>query len=308
MIDIITPYRRAEDRAPRRLRQPAERRSRVALHAAHAPTATGAPSPGARSPRRSDEVALFLGAAGLARGDRACHLRAQPRRVDERGARHPGRRRRDGARLRRRARRSRRRTSSQHSDAKVVFVDTPRAARRACFEAWDAYAARRRASCCSTTRSTSAAVLDRAPRRGQEGARRTRRSSASSCPGRARSRVGARARPRGAGRVRADDERRLARSAGDDALHERHLGQPQGRAAHAPQRGASTGSTGCAATRPCSTRATVDLLWLPMSHIFGFGEACLGNTLGFTTLHGRSARACSTQLPEVRPSVFMSVP
>src|SRR5262249_53448500 len=27
----------------------------------------------------------------------------------------------------------------------------------------------------------------------------------------------------------------------------------------------------------------VDLLWLPMSHIFGFGEMCLGNTLGWTS-------------------------
>jgi long-chain acyl-CoA synthetase len=51
----------------------------------------------------------------------------------------------------------------------------------------------------------------------------------------------------------------------------------------------------------------VDLLWLPLSHVFGFGEACLGNTLGFTTYW------CEPQdvlplLPEVRPSVFMSVP
>jgi long-chain acyl-CoA synthetase len=51
----------------------------------------------------------------------------------------------------------------------------------------------------------------------------------------------------------------------------------------------------------------VDLLWLPFSHIFGFGEACLGNTLGFTSY------LCDPQsvielLPEVRPSVLMSVP
>ena len=34
---------------------------------------------------------------------------------------------------------------------------------------------------------------------------------------------------------------------------------------------------------PLVDEGAVDLLWLPMSHIFGFGEACLGNTLGFTT-------------------------
>jgi long-chain acyl-CoA synthetase len=51
----------------------------------------------------------------------------------------------------------------------------------------------------------------------------------------------------------------------------------------------------------------VDLLWLPMSHIFGFGEACLGNTLGFTT-YMVDPRVVLEQLPIVKPSVFMSVP
>jgi long-chain acyl-CoA synthetase len=51
----------------------------------------------------------------------------------------------------------------------------------------------------------------------------------------------------------------------------------------------------------------VDLLWLPMSHIFGFGEACLGNTLGFTTYFADPSVALA-KLPEVRPSIFMSVP
>lgn len=51
----------------------------------------------------------------------------------------------------------------------------------------------------------------------------------------------------------------------------------------------------------------VDLLWLPMSHIFGFGEACLGNTLGFLTYLADPATLMA-KLPEVRPSVLMSVP
>ena len=51
----------------------------------------------------------------------------------------------------------------------------------------------------------------------------------------------------------------------------------------------------------------VDLLWLPMSHIFGFGEACLGNTLGFTTYLSEPASVLG-ELPRVRPNVFMSVP
>lgn len=52
---------------------------------------------------------------------------------------------------------------------------------------------------------------------------------------------------------------------------------------------------------------SVDLLWLPMSHIFGFGEACLGNSLGFTSYLSDPATVLH-RLPEVRPNVFMSVP
>jgi long-chain acyl-CoA synthetase len=51
----------------------------------------------------------------------------------------------------------------------------------------------------------------------------------------------------------------------------------------------------------------IDVLWLPMSHIFGFGEVCLGNTLGFTTYMCEPPQALA-KLAEVRPSVFMSVP
>jgi long-chain acyl-CoA synthetase len=51
----------------------------------------------------------------------------------------------------------------------------------------------------------------------------------------------------------------------------------------------------------------VDLLWLPMSHIFGFGEACLGNSLGWLTYLTEPSQVLA-QLPKVRPQVFMSVP
>ncbi len=50
-----------------------------------------------------------------------------------------------------------------------------------------------------------------------------------------------------------------------------------------------------------------DLLWLPMSHIFGFGEACLGNTLGFVSYLCEPTEVLA-RLPEVRPQVLMSVP
>lgn len=51
----------------------------------------------------------------------------------------------------------------------------------------------------------------------------------------------------------------------------------------------------------------VDLLWLPMSHIFGFGEAGLGNLLGFETYVCEPAEVVAL-MPELRPHVFMSVP
>ena len=52
---------------------------------------------------------------------------------------------------------------------------------------------------------------------------------------------------------------------------------------------------------------SVDALWLPFSHIFGFGELCLGNTLGFTS-YLVDPGSVLARLPEIKPSVFMSVP
>lgn len=51
----------------------------------------------------------------------------------------------------------------------------------------------------------------------------------------------------------------------------------------------------------------VDLCWLPFSHVFGFGEISLGNTLGFTTYLTNPADVLD-QMGDVRPSVFMSIP
>ncbi len=50
-----------------------------------------------------------------------------------------------------------------------------------------------------------------------------------------------------------------------------------------------------------------DLLWLPMSHIFGFGELCAGNLLGWETYLATPADVLDL-LPTVAPQVFMSVP
>ena len=58
---------------------------------------------------------------------------------------------------------------------------------------------------------------------------------------------------------------------------------------------------------PLIEEGYTDLLWLPLSHIFGFGEVCLGNTLGFVTYWSDPGRVLA-DLPRVRPEVFMSVP
>jgi long-chain acyl-CoA synthetase len=57
----------------------------------------------------------------------------------------------------------------------------------------------------------------------------------------------------------------------------------------------------------CLHDEAVDLLWLPMSHIFGFGELCLGNALGFQS-HLVCPGDVIEDMPTVAPTVFMSVP
>lgn len=55
------------------------------------------------------------------------------------------------------------------------------------------------------------------------------------------------------------------------------------------------------------TEGDRDLLWLPMSHIFGFGELCVGDTLGYETYLATPADVLDL-LPEIAPQVFFSVP
>jgi long-chain acyl-CoA synthetase len=62
-----------------------------------------------------------------------------------------------------------------------------------------------------------------------------------------------------------------------------------------------------AAIVPAIPEGGVDLLWLPFSHVFGWGEVGLGNVLGFTSWLVRPDQAIA-KMPEVRPSIFMSVP
>ncbi|HEY4176620.1 MAG TPA: AMP-dependent synthetase/ligase [Kofleriaceae bacterium] len=50
-----------------------------------------------------------------------------------------------------------------------------------------------------------------------------------------------------------------------------------------------------------------DICWLPMSHIFGFGELCVGNALAWETYLTTPAEVLDL-LPQVAPNVFFSVP
>ena len=62
--------------------------------------------------------------------------------------------------------------------------------------------------------------------------------------------------------------------------------------------------------RACAGRLeedAVELLWLPMSHIFGYAESCIGNLLGWTSYLSDPEHALE-DLQAIRPQVFWSVP
>ncbi|MFB6263659.1 MAG: long-chain fatty acid--CoA ligase [Bradymonadaceae bacterium] len=69
----------------------------------------------------------------------------------------------------------------------------------------------------------------------------------------------------------------------------------------------SNGSDWVEVNGPHVDEHPVDLCWLPFSHLFGFGEISLGNTLGFTTYLADPSNVLDL-MPEVAPSVFMSIP
>ncbi len=58
---------------------------------------------------------------------------------------------------------------------------------------------------------------------------------------------------------------------------------------------------------PLLHEGDVDVLWLPMSHIFGWGQFGLGNQLGFITYFSEPPKALE-HLQTLSPHIFMSVP
>jgi len=58
---------------------------------------------------------------------------------------------------------------------------------------------------------------------------------------------------------------------------------------------------------PLIPQEKIDLLWLPTSHIFGWGELGLGHALGFKTYFTNPIEALSL-MPIIKPTIFISVP
>ncbi len=58
---------------------------------------------------------------------------------------------------------------------------------------------------------------------------------------------------------------------------------------------------------PLLAEGNVDILWLPMSHVYGWGQFCLGNQLGFRTYFSSPVQALR-HMTALSPHIFMSVP
>ncbi len=248
------------------------------------------------------KVALFLAASGLERGDRAAIF--APNRVEWMSAAlgiqaaggvmvpiYPAS------------------TSSQagyiakHSDTRFLFVDTPALLRRV-LEAWTEYAAVERIVLFDD-------ALDPAPLLAEL------RAAGKDAPSAAdvEDKVVTWSRAIRTGAARGEEspsafQERLDSVRLEDAAVMLYTSGTTGNPKGVPLTHGN-GSANFADWLECNAslldEELVDLLWLPMSHIFGYGEACIGNTLGFVTYMTDPQKVLGL-LPVVRPNVFMSVP
>jgi long-chain acyl-CoA synthetase len=247
-------------------------------------------------------VALFLGAVGLRSGDRACVF--APNRVEWISAAlaiqaaggvmvpiYPSNTAEQAAYV------------AQHSDAKVIFVDTPALLARI-FESWGSYDQVQRIvllddklDASRVLASVQAKGFDVPPYADVE--RTLVTWSHATKIGETRDREEPGLFEHVMNSVSLDQPGLMLYTSGTS-------GNPKG----VPLTHRNVGVNGLdwlKCNRTVVNEGMVDLLWLPMSHIFGFGEACLGNSLGFTT-YLADPRTVIDKLPEVRPHVFMSVP
>ncbi|MFO0612573.1 MAG: AMP-dependent synthetase/ligase [Polyangiaceae bacterium] len=192
---------------------------------------------------------------------------------------------------------------ASHSDARFVFVDTAMLLRRI-FEGWSSYGLVERIVLLDDALD-AAAVLAELRSQGKE--------APSLADVEARVVTWSRAVQIGAARAAEKpgevDERMKSVSLEDNAIMlytSGTTGNPKG-VPLTHQNVAANGSDWLEVNASLLDEDAVDLLWLPMSHIFGLGQACLGNTLGFLTYLAEPHKVLDL-LPVVRPRVFMSVP
>jgi long-chain acyl-CoA synthetase len=194
---------------------------------------------------------------------------------------------------------------AQHSDAKVVFVDTAAILSRI-FEAWDEYAHVSRIVTLSLQPLEPGPIIEELRAKGKrvpalaEVEKKLVSWSKVQAIGAARDAEDPRAFEALLNAVTLDQVGEMLYTSGTS-------GNPKG----VPLTHRNVGVNGQDWLR-CNAplledSGDVDLLWLPMSHIFGFGEVCLGNTFGWTTYMSDPGKVMG-HLPEVKPSVFMSVP
>lgn len=192
----------------------------------------------------------------------------------------------------------------EHSDTKVLFVDTPALLQRV-FEGWSAYANVTRIVTLCTTPIDPGPIIEQMRSKGlsvppiAEIERKLVSWNRVQAVGAARDQEAPGEFERALAAVSIEQTAQMLYTSGTS-------GNPKG----VPLTHKNVGVNGADWLKnnaPLLEKNDVDVLWLPMSHIFGFGEACLGNTLGWVTYMSEPTKVLN-HLQECRPNIFMSVP
>jgi long-chain acyl-CoA synthetase len=188
---------------------------------------------------------------------------------------------------------------AEHSEAELLFVDTEALLERV-FSAWSRYASVRRLVLLDDGLDPFAVAAR------IEGGPAPAELEARCCSWSTAMRRGAEARRAAAAAV----EARVHGAALSDLSIMLYTSGTSGRPKGVPLTHANLQSNQegwLRAMAPLLDEGAVDLLWLPMSHIFGYGEACIGNQVGFET-HLVTPAEVLDRMAELRPQVFFSVP